>query len=547
MSTAFIRTCLIAALSAFGTEVFISAQQPPPPQTQQLPAQQPAAQEPQTPAPASTPTDVAMRLTADDAVRLAAENNLGIQIDRFNPQIQDAALSQAQRAWVPSLVSSFEGNGARTASNSFLSGAVGNSTVTRASTGTARLAQTVPWGANYTIGMDAARSTTNSLFSTFSPQIRSSMSFSYTQQLWRGFRVDQAREQVQTQQKQREIADVQLRQTLATTSRTVRSTYWDLVYAIASLRVQQQSLDVANESLRNTRQRIEIGTTPPIDEVAQLAEVARNEDAVITAEAQISTAEDALRTLIIRSDDPNFWSFHIEPTDSPQFQPATVNTDEAVRNALQRRTDLEQARKQMEATDLNIQLLRDQTRPELSADLRYGLSGLGGTQLLRSGIALTGETATASAPQVVAQRGYGSVLGDLFTNAYPTWQTTLQLTIPLGAKPEDASLARARLQYRQSETQLKSQQMQVTSQVRQAARQVQTNQKRVETTRTARELSERTLDAEQRKLAAGTSEQFQVLQAQRDLATARNNELRALIDYQQSVVDYETVQVVPLR
>jgi len=530
MSTVFARACLITALSVFGTEAFISAQQ--------LAAPAQAAQ-------AAARELVTMRITAEEAVRLAAENNLGIQIERYNPQIQEVSVSQARAAWVPSLVSSFEGTGNRQASNSFLSGAVGNSTSSHSTTSTARLAQVVPWGANYSIGWDGARSTTDSLFSTFSPQLRSSMALSYTQQLMRGFGVDQTRQQVDSSLKQREIADVQLRQRLATTSRTVRTAYWDLVFAIASLRVQQQSLDVANESLRNTRQRIEIGTTPPIDEVQQQAEVARSEEAVITAEARIETAEDALRTLILKADDPDFWSMHIEPTDTPQFRPATVETDTAVRLALEHRTDLVEARKQLEASDIDIRFLRDQTRPELTADLRYGLSGLGGTQLIRGNPLVPGETSTVA--EIAARRGFGSVLGDLFTNAYPTWTTSVQLTVPLGQSAQDASLARARLEYRQAEMRLKNQQMQVTTQVRQASRQVQTNQKRVETTRTARELSERTLDAEQRKLAAGTSEQFQVLQAQRDLANARNDELRALIDYQQSVVDLETVQEVPLQ
>ena len=82
--------------------------------------------------------------------------------------------------------------------------------------------------------------------------------------------------------------------------------------------------------------------------------------------------------------------------------------------------------------------------------------------------------------------------------------------------------------------------------MREAARQVQTNQKRVETTRASRELAERRLDAEQRKFAAGTSTSFFVFQAQRDLAQARNNELRAILDYNRSVVDLETVQEAPL-
>ena len=74
--------------------------------------------------------------------------------------------------------------------------------------------------------------------------------------------------------KQREIADVQLRQTIASTAPHGANAYWDLAYAIASLQVQQQSLDLARENLRNTRARIEIGTTPPIDEIEPEAEVA---------------------------------------------------------------------------------------------------------------------------------------------------------------------------------------------------------------------------------------------------------------------------------
>jgi outer membrane protein TolC len=83
--------------------------------------------------------------------------------------------------------------------------------------------------------------------------------------------------------------------------------------------------------------------------------------------------------------------------------------------------------------------------------------------------------------------------------------------------------------------------------VREVVRQLQTNQQRVQTTGVSRQLAERRLDAEERKLAAGTSTSFFVFQAQRDLAQARNNELRAILDYHRSVVDFETVQEAPLR
>ena len=83
--------------------------------------------------------------------------------------------------------------------------------------------------------------------------------------------------------------------------------------------------------------------------------------------------------------------------------------------------------------------------------------------------------------------------------------------------------------------------------VREAGRQVLTNQRRVDTTIVSRQLAERRLDAEEQKLTAGTTTSFFVFQAQRDLAQARNNELRAILDYQRALIDFETVQEVPLR
>src|SRR5690606_2877105 len=111
----------------------------------------------------------------------------------------------------------------------------------------------------------------------------------------------------------------------------------------------------------------------------------------------------------------------------------------------------------------------------------------------------------------------------------------------------EAALARARLQDQQSRKQLQSQEMMVATQIREYARQVQTNAKRVEATRASRTLAERRLEAEEKKFQAGMTTSFLVFQAQRDLNEARNNELQALLDYNKSVVDYESGQVAPLN
>ncbi len=362
----------------------------------------------------------------------------------------------------------------------------------------------------------------------------------------RGWSIDNTRQQLWVSQKNREIADVGLRQTLASTTRTVRNSYWNLAYAVASLAVQQQSLDLAQESLRNTRSRVEIGTEPPINIVEAESEVAAREESVIVAQAQIATAEDTLRALVFDPAMPDFWNIRIEPTELPPFQPLNVDTDAAVRNALERRTDLQQTQRSMEATEINIRFFRNQTLPDVQAQVNYGLSALGGTRLPTEHWRHSRSSGRSHCADRTVQKGYASVLSDLLGSNSPSWTAALNISYPIGTSQAEANLARTRLQYSQSQTSLKNQQLQVTTQVRQQARNVQTNQQRVQSTRASRLLAERRLEAEQRKFQAGTSTSFFVFQAQRDLSQARNNELRAILDYNQSVVDFETVQEVPI-
>jgi outer membrane protein TolC len=102
------------------------------------------------------------------------------------------------------------------------------------------------------------------------------------------------------------------------------------------------------------------------------------------------------------------------------------------------------------------------------------------------------------------------------------------------------------LQQTQAERQVSSLELSISSQVRDAARTVETNAKRVDATKSSRVLAERRLEAEEKKYQAGMTQNFFVLQAQRDLNVARNNELSALVEYAKSVVNYNAVQSIPL-
>ena len=172
----------------------------------------------------------------------------------------------------------------------------------------------------------------------------------------------------------------------------------------------------------------------------------------------------------------------------------------------------------------------------------YNSTGLGGTQLIRD------PDSPLFPPPVIGEvkRSYGDVLGNIFSSDFPTWRLSLNVTYPIGTSNADAWLARTRIEKTQSETSLRQLELNVATQVRDSGRQLVANSKRVEATRAARVLAERRLEAEEKKFAAGMSTSFEVFQAQRDLAQARSTALRAVLDYAQSQVDFETVQIAPI-
>jgi outer membrane protein len=502
---------------------------------------QSAAMQPATPAPVSG----VLRLSSEDAVKLALEQNLGVQVARMNPQIQDVSVAQARSFWTPNLTTSVQRNSNTSAATSALAG--GATSVDTGTLGTALgMNQVLPWGGNYVANWQSQRSTTTNLFSSFSPQLGSQLNLNYTQPLLRNFRIDDIRQRVAINKKGRQIADVDLHAALVQTARLAKNAYWDLVYRIDNLRAAGQSLELAQQSLKDNTRRVEIGTMAPIDIVDAKAEVARNEEAVIVARAQIEQAQDTLKTIIFDPSTPNFWTIRIDPTETAPFQAQAIDVDAAVRNALDIRTDLRDAKLSIEQSDIQIRYFRNDILPDFNAFVNYITTGVGGVQLspVDPFAISTGVIPTRT---IVAQRGFGSVLGDVLQSTYPNWTAGVQINYPLGLSTSKANLERAKLQYQQSLTQLKNLQMQIAAQVRSAARTVEANQKRVESARASRELQEEKLAAEEKKFAAGIRETFFVFQAQRDLATARSAEVQAIADYNKSLVDFQAVQEVNLN
>jgi len=482
------------------------------------------------------PTDVPLRLTVDGAVRLALENNLDLAADRLDPQIGDLRVSTANGAFRPNFNTNLNRNNQLQPPTSFL---IPTSTRNDVVTSNVGIGQRLPFlGTTYNVGWNSTHTVSNSFLSSYNPLLQSGLSLNLTQPLFKDLSIDGPRSQLALQQGNRAMADTRLRESIVHTTAGTKTAYWNLVNALANVDARRSALLLAEELVRVNKAKVDVGQSPPLDMVSAEAEVASNREQLIVAETAVRQAEDRLRMLIFDPTKQDVWKVKLEAVDSPRIEPFALDLDGAVANALRSRADLERSRQEIDNAKITEKLAGNQRLPDIRVNATYQASGLGGTQINRD--------YSGGFPGIILGPGavtpFGSVLNQLLSSNYPTWVFGVSVSYPIGQSTEEATYARSRLETAQAQQRAKSAQARVIQQVRDAGWKVDMNIKRLDTTRAGRELAEQRLDAEQKRFEVGISTSFLVIQAQRDLAQARTNELAAILAYDLSLVDFESLQ-----
>jgi len=479
-------------------------------------------------------TPATLRLTVDEAVKMALDNNVDLAADRLDPQISDTRVAAAANVFRPTFNAGLNSSNQLLPPSNFLTPVAQENDVNSSNAG---LSQKLPkFGTTYNLGWTWTHTNSNSILNSYNPLVQSGLSFAVSQPLIRDLFIDNNRQQLATSRTNREIADTRLRESLVHTTANVKSAYWALVSARAIVDARKSTLELAEELVRVNKAKVDVGTSPPLDLVSAQAEVASDQEQLIIAETGVKEAEDRLRLLIFDTSNRDNWNVAIDAIDSPPITTVTIDLEGAVTHALSARADLVRARKDIDNAQTSIKYTSNQKLPDVRVNANYSASGLGGTQILRTG----GFPGTIVGPGDIT--GLGNVLSQLFTNNYPTWGVGVSVSYPLGNSVEQANSARAHIEHSQAEQRLKGDEARAVQQVRDAAWKIEMNAKRIDTTRSARELAEQRLDAERKRFEVGMSTSFLTIQAQRDLAQARTNELSAVLAYDLSLVDFEALQ-----
>ena len=467
-------------------------------------------------------------LTADEAVARALERNVTLASQRLTPQTFDYSIAAAQAFYRPNVTSQLSNNSQTVLGRLTTDGGLKTDQATAG--WNAGITQNVPWyGGNYQVNWTNNRQVTTQTTAQFLTAYTSGFQAQYTQPILANRKIDNNRTTLLTTGIQQDVAELDLRATTASTVAQVRNAYWELVFAIMNLENQKISLDLASKLVSDNKARVEIGTMAPIDVVQAQAEEATRRQSVVNAEATLQNNELGLKRLIVGGTDDPLWGASINAIDRPSPSTEAIDLEAAVRNALANRTDLLTQKKNVDSANVTLRSISNQTLPTLNFVGTYRLDGRGGRP---------------SDPAIPPSNWF-EALGGIGRLDAPTWTVRLDFSYPIGQSQAEANKARQEIIIRQNQTSIKATELQIATEVTAAAIAIRNSLEAIQAARLSRELSDQRYQAAQSKLEVGMATNFEVVQAQRDLADARNRELREHLNYRRALVDYQRTQVSP--
>ncbi len=498
-------------------------------------------------------------LTLREAIAMALRNNKDIEVARDSVSIAEADLLSARGAYDPRFSAQSYYEKIKTPAASFLSGA-GTAVETGDVTATSRLEGLAPKaGGNYRLDFSSVRATSNSLFTALNPQYPTALTFTFAQPLMRGRRIDLPRRQIEVAKKNLSLTDAQFRQRAIEVITSVQRSYWDLVFALRNLQIQRNAVFDARTQLDHNRRMVAEGSLAPIDVVAAETQVANFEQAEFTALEDVNRAENNLKNLIAEDQKSPLWNASVVPTDDVDLVLPQVSLPDAIRAAKENRQELKQSDLAREINQLDQKLYRDQTKPQIDLVGSYGMVGNAGTvtsstspftassdqlrarvnqlSLLAGLQALAAPPATTVSPDLIG--GYGQSLANLGSNQFNNYRVGVSISLPLRNRTAEGQLGHALIEGKRIATQREQLEQLIQVDVRNALQSLTTAEARLRSAAVARESAEQQYESEKRKLDAGQSTVFFVLERQTALATARGNELRAQTDLNKAIAELQ--------
>ncbi|MGA7852401.1 MAG: TolC family protein [Candidatus Acidiferrales bacterium] len=532
--------------------------------------------------------DGKLMLSLDDAISLALENNLNINVTRFTPWIAETQLLKAKAGGIPQASSnqqvvlgtspavSFDPvfttnlgwqHGDFPVNNPFTSGA-GTTAVPVVTQNTAFVdlgyTQGFHTGTSLQVTFDTPRTSTNLTDVVFNPALSPIMSATLSQPLLNGFGLLPNTRYILEARNSIKVANsVFAQQVIATVTQTSND-YWELVYDRENVKVQEAAVGVSQKLYEDNKKQLEIGTMAPLDVLTAESQLATDQQNLIVAQTTKLQQETVLLNDIAKNllakDVAGIEIVPTTPISTPDLV-ENIPLQDAVQEAWRKRPELYQADLNLKNAGIEVKATNNGLLPSLNAYVEYQSQGLNGDKINTTNVAgefvadtgsplvdangneilIGGNPAFAGFPvstTSINKGGLGGSLANVFHNDYPVYSVGLNLTLPLRNRSAQADSARAHLDERQQRVEYRQTENTIVLNVRNTIIALQQDRAQVAAADKARTLAQQTLDAEQKKYQLGSSTSYNVVLRSRDLTAAQGTALRAQANLAEALVNF---------
>jgi outer membrane protein TolC len=534
--------------------------------------------------------DGKLELSLQDAVELALENSMDIAVQRYYPWIADASILKAKAggsgystpggnyasstAFLPSFsydptVTSiiFLDDRTTPVNNPFISGTVSLAALqTHTTQFNEQFSRGFETGTNLTVSWNNTRSSSTSTANFFNPAVQSALSVGFSQALLNGFGIAVNTRNIRIAKNNRKIADWAFALQAITAITSTITAYWELVYARANVKVNEQAMTVSQKLYNDNKKQLDAGTMAPLDVTRAQSELATDRQNLIVARTVQLQDEQILKNAITKDPlAPDVVNVEIITSDQPT-QPAAIENpsfEDSIKEAFTKRPELQEQLYNLKNAEIDIQATRNALLPTLTLSGQYSSVGLAGNSPIKGAPVVTGgapivdangnaiavdingvatpifEPLTTTPVTGINQQGFPEAQSQIFHNHFPDYSAQLTLSLPLRNRSAQADSAHAILAQRQQEAVLQQLKNAALLDVRNTYIALTQDRAQVDAASEARQLQQETFDAEQKKYRLGASTVYNVILTQRDLIAAQGTELRALANLEEAKANYE--------
>ena len=468
----------------------------------------------------------AQPLSINEAIAVGLQNNLDVQVNRYQPYIGELTAGAAWGAYDPTFNGEVGYDSSQFRNVNILNNLGGEDydqqNIVATVSGQAGISALIPyWGASVDIGLDGSSADTNQSFIPFSPLYNSGLTIGASIPLMRGLIWNEPWTQVKTTRLAYDADLDNFTTSVMNTVQQIIGNYWNLVATKEQVRVAQKSLESNQALLDQTQTQYEVGVVSKVEVVQAEAGLANSEFDLIVAKNNYRDAQDQLISDVLGNHLHASTDLLFDPTTSPQFtsvQPVDLN--EAVATAFEKRPELAAAQRRLDQGEVQLKFAKNQRLPQLDVGVRYRTGGT-------DGLANDAYTFTQIVPE--QEGNFGDTFDSYFQADRPReFVAQAQVSIPLGNIAGRKNVSKARIELRRANSQIVQLKQQIIVAVRSAARGLLASAQGVQAAERRRVAAVEQLRAEQIRLEHGESTPYDVLLRQSDLVDAESQKIAAL-------------------